>query len=166
MGHSRHTCDGDHRLVLPCLLGPFGGPCAAMAAIAALTLNGSEAVTALLSGCPSLHWIIRHRCLQFRRGVPRSHRGSRRNVGNLEAIYQHSSKISNRESGVVTDASDRSHGLSPSTCGHPRCCITAISDNGMPDTAVVNPPSSGSLGASCGKMWVRRYRTVSPARQR
>ena len=126
MERSRHTCDGDHRLVLPCLLGPFGGPCAAMAAIAAHTLKGSEAVTALLSGCPTLHWIIRHRCLQVRRGVPRSHRRSRRIVGNLEAIYQHSSKISNRKSGVVTDGSDRSHGLSPSTCGHPRCCITAL----------------------------------------
>src|SRR6266700_7561073 len=62
MGHSRHTCDGDHRLVLPCLLYPFAGPCASMAATAAITLNGSEAVTSLMSGSPKLHWAIRQRC--------------------------------------------------------------------------------------------------------
>jgi len=59
MGHSRHTCDGDHRLVLPRLLDPFGGPCAAMAATAALTLNRLEAVTSLLSGCSTPHWECR-----------------------------------------------------------------------------------------------------------
>src|SRR5579863_9767508 len=50
MGHSRHTCHGDHCLVLPCLLHPFGGPCASMAAIAALTLKRSGGPLRLLPG--------------------------------------------------------------------------------------------------------------------
>src|ERR1700739_380876 len=37
MGQFPDPCDGDYRLVLPSLFDPFGGPCAAVAAIAALT---------------------------------------------------------------------------------------------------------------------------------
>jgi len=44
MGESRHPCERNHCLGVPCLLDPLGGPCASVAATEAITLCGSAAL--------------------------------------------------------------------------------------------------------------------------
>ena len=49
LGEPRRPCERDHCVVLPCILDPFGGPCAPVAETAALTLSGSVALASLAS---------------------------------------------------------------------------------------------------------------------
>ena len=49
LGEPRRPCERNHRVGLPCLLNPFGGPCASVAETGALTLSGSAALASFAS---------------------------------------------------------------------------------------------------------------------
>ncbi len=57
MGESRRPRERNDCLGLPCLLDPFGGPCASVAATKAITLSGSAALASLRSQGRS-EWIV------------------------------------------------------------------------------------------------------------